>query len=553
MGPLPLLTNEEEAGLEATGEDCKDEGEPWSWFMDAQSLAKSAMDGPAGDTGCTSGGGKPTTMATLSDSQDSFLATQPVFTTDGILPDRPHLFREAAVEGILRTAREGQYVVIGSSAATGKTALLQLIRQKLKSQGSNVIRISLRDIGYDAIQAQFRDKGITHDFDALEQVRNTWLLLDDAQSVYEPKYFPLWEFLVKDIASAGISSNLKVIIAATYDLRTPGSPVQFRDLPHISAAATEEEARHLFHIYASAWGWDQWDQFQDNLVSLSELTSSHYHLGVVIAGLRLLDELRKMPGQQGLDEAKALSCLRSETFIYRLDRCFEILDNASDEARDRILECLLSGSFSDVGDDAMLSTFVRAGILDTRGQFSNLAAQWYYNRRCFPSRSLTTPDCLDDLVISAVKSLSAKRLRDTLVDGFPKEATFQHLFNEALSVHLPLRCFVIPEFNTFATNADGELETGELDFYINGELQWCLELLRLGDKIGEHVSRFDEYHGKYREINSKSHLVADCRGPKRGRSVQRSESRCTLLFAADFKTCQCSMRLQPDIQIALLP
>ena len=493
-------------------------------------------------------------MATQSDSQDSFLATQPVFTTDGILPDRPHLLRAAAVEGILQTAREGQYVVIGSPAATGKTALLQLIRQKLKSQGSNVIRISLRDVGYDSIHAQLRDKGITNDFDALEQVRNTWLLLDDAQSVYDPKYFPLWEFLVKDIASAGISSNLKVIIAATYDLRTPGSPVvQFRDLPHVSAAATEEEARQLFHIYASAWGWDGWDRFQNNLVSLSKLTRSQYHLGVVIAGLRLLDELRKMPGQPGVDEAKALSCLRSERFVFRLDRCFEILDNASDAARNRIVECLLSESFSDAGDDAVLSKFVRAGILDSRGQFSNLAAQWYYNRHCFPSRSLTIPDSLDDLVICAVKSLSAKRLRDTLVGGFPKEATFQHLFNEAMSVHLPLRCFIIPEFNTFATNADGDIETGELDFYINGELQWSLELLRLGDKIGEHVARFDQYHGKYREVNSKSHLVVDCRGPRQGRSVQRSESRCTLYFAADFNTCECSMRLLPDLQIALSP
>jgi hypothetical protein len=35
--------------------------------------------------------------------------------------------------------------------------------------------------------------------------------------------------------------------------------------------------------------------------------------------------------------------------------------------------------------------------------------------------------------------------------------------------------------------------TGKLDFYINCELQWCLELLRKDDKIGEHLLRFDEY------------------------------------------------------------
>lgn len=90
--------------------------------------------------------------------------------------------------------------------------------------------------------------------------------------------------------------------------------------------------------------------------------------------------------------------------------------------------------------------------------------------------------------------MPAKSLRDTLVESFPKEATFQHLFNEAMSAnHLRFDNFIIPKLNTFTTNADVDIVTGELDFYINCELQWCLELLRKDDKIGEHHLRFDEY------------------------------------------------------------
>ena len=186
------------------------------------------------------------------------------------------------------------------------------------------------------------------------------------------------------------------------------------------------------------------------------------------------------------------------------------------------------------------------------GQFASLAASWYYNRVCFPDRALTAPDSLDDLVAQAVGLMSAKRMSDTLENGFPKEATFQHLFNEALSNLLPISNYVIPEFNTFALDKDGAPVYGELDFYINGDLQWCLELLRQGDKIGEHLKRFDASVGKYREVQQKSHLVVDCRGPKK-RTAQVDMSRCTLYFAEDFRSCICKMRLDQEVTIQLQP
>ena len=84
-----------------------------------------------------------------------------------------------------------------------------------------------------------------------------------------------------------------------------------------------------------------------------------------------------------------------------------------------------------------------------------------------------------------------------------------------------------------------KIVTGELDFYINGDKQWCLELLRLGDKIGEHVARFEDHKGKYRKVIKKDHLVVDCRGPKVGREARNEESRSTLYFSEDFKKCIC--------------
>lgn len=119
-------------------------------------------------------------------------------------------------------------------------------------------------------------------------------------------------------------------------------------------------------------------------------------------------------------------------------------------------------------------------------------------------------------------------------NGFLKEATFQHLFNDAMLSMLPLANYIrCPELNTFATDSGGEIVTGELDFCINGELQWCLELLRLRDKIGGHSStRFNDQVGKCREVWAKEYSVVDCRGPqKSGRGAQANEWRCALYFS----------------------
>ena len=74
---------------------------------------------------------------------------------------------------------------------------------------------------------------------------------------------------------------------------------------------------------------------------------------------------------------------------------------------------------------------------------------------------------------------------------------------------------------------------------MNGDLQWCLELLRRGGIIGKHMARFDDQVGRYRVVVAKEYLVVDCRGPKRGSGVQPDESRCTLYFSEDFSVCIC--------------
>ena len=253
-----------------------------------------------------------------------------------------------------------------------------------------------------------------------------------------------------------------IIIATAYDLSTPVSTVHFGALPHVrDTAISEAEVEELCGLHFQLQGFEL---FVETLKKLSMLTTNEYHIGVVIQGILLLEQTRKHPGQAVSDQL-AVNAIRSGDFVTNLKRCFSVPDNLPEKGRDRIIDVLLRPTPANVVDEEILQPYTRAGILWRQGFFSCLAARWFCNKSCFPRRADIAPQSLDDLVRLSVQTLPASRLQHCLDEGFPKEAAFQHFFNEAMSVHLTTSNFLIPELNTWATNSEGEEISGELDFY----------------------------------------------------------------------------------------
>jgi len=62
----------------------------------------------------------------------------PSIKSDGISMSSSHLPRTSVVQEIYSIAKTQQHVVVGSSAATGKTSLLQLLAEGLEAKGANV-------------------------------------------------------------------------------------------------------------------------------------------------------------------------------------------------------------------------------------------------------------------------------------------------------------------------------------------------------------------------------------------------------------------------------
>ena len=388
---------------------------------------------------------------------------------------------------------------------------------------------------------------------ALARYEEVWLLLDDAQNTYDEVYWPFWESLVKglNVTFGKTARKIHCVIAATYDLNTPTTPVAFVSMSHIPERGTrmlisDDEADELFVEHTRGRDCVGWDRYRETLKYISK-----GHIGVFTQGIVMLENMSLTTPRVSLSEDDALDMLRGSNFFDCLGRCFPKPLVFDPTHRGYIIDAIVAGEVH-AQTDAMMDieravqvpevTFLkRAGILTRSGAFTCLAASWYYYNRIFPGRAFVNPPDIETLVINSVSSMSATRLRAACHNGtFPKEAAFQQLFNEAMSRQLTSENTIIPEMNTQAI-IDGKVVKGVLDFYINGPLQWALELMCSGDRLREHIKRID---GKYREVKAKAYLVVDCRGPKKS-SVQGDPQRCTIFFSHDFTTCVCEMRNQP--------
>jgi len=228
-----------------------------------------------------------------------------------------------------------------------------------------------------------------------------------------------------------------------------------------------------------------------------------------------------------------------------------------------LMKCLFNQSVSiqsqDLNQDERdcYQRLLKSGILtignDETPQFSSPMAFKYYMAWLFPNRSGGNPSSIKELVKNAIQNMSASVLRQSVVEQghFPKEAIFQHLFMQGLAANTPPPCVICPELShTFPSSVSSCTHPigGEVDFYLNGDLRWGLELLVNGDRLTEHLDRFGP-KGKYFNLNVKDYAVIDFRGNMNGdiTNVGRHEKRITVFFKlGDFTSAKCIFFLERE-------
>ena len=367
---------------------------------------------------------------------------------DGISFEGHHLNREVMVQSVIDAAATNRFVE--SPPATGKTSLVQLVAMAKK--GEKVCYFAVRP-GEDGVEWLFNKFMVSTGIDLndttvekLGQFQRIWVLMDDAQEAYDTVYYKFWQALVKDsnLTLGSDANKIQCVIAATYDLNTPKPPVAFPSMPHVPRRGTRvgmsyDEAEELFEARARNRHWGTWKNFKATLMEIS-----NGHIGVsLIQGIRLLEGMRLEAPRDGFSEEDALNRLRGRQFFDLLSRCFPSPGSIPKEQLDCILDAMVHGTKTSTSSDPMevedswekagkLTLLKRGGILTTDSKFTSLAAEWYYNNKIFPDRPLDAPPNIETLITNSVSSMSATRLRGQCDGGFPKEAAFQQLFNEAI-------------------------------------------------------------------------------------------------------------------------
>lgn len=483
------------------------------------------------------------------------------FERDGINSTTNRIPRTRLIQDMVHHLKVSRFLILDSPPASGKTSLLQLFAKSMPlSYHIHAISFLRLTPGIEI----FQERGL----DLVKQECKfgpdhppVVFMIDDAQMKYNEEEF--WFLLIKNLPVWLESTKVKFIISATHMLELGvDSPVEFGNLPRVTRddlAVSSDE----FNMLTSAWLHFDWDSTYLKTVIANECGGS---IGAIqIAVYEITEQFGKMK-ELYPSESDVLQFFLSERFIVRTRRCFGVqLPTPTSTLRSFLVTCLFQRApkipLLREEDIKCLSILQKAGVLleYSNGDigFSSPLAKRFFTNALFPNRSRTNPDSLKSLVMDSLKRLSSSLLQNSALSGsFPKEAVFQHLLMQSLALSTPPCCAVLPELSEVCPN-DAGIERrsipGQIDFYLDGNLRWGIEILVNGDRVGAHIARFSP-SGKYHPLHVKDYVVIDFR-PGPVSAVALHEKRVTVFFSTvDFSTCSCIFGMDSEpVELILDP
>ncbi len=165
----------------------------------------------------------------------------------------------------------------------------------------------------------------------------------------------------------------------------------------------------------------------------------------------------------------------------------------------------------------ILRKLLRIPVLVDSGGYAQFATDLhrrFYLRQLYPSavRPEEFVSDMDEWLLQVLRTFEPSQLRDAnsggISSGFPKEGMLQHQFWRGACLCLPPQYRIAAEVSQLVQQ--GRRISGEVDFWINSDLEWAVELLRQGSGKGEHIARFKQ-NGAYRDLQPKQWRVVDFR------------------------------------------
>jgi hypothetical protein len=479
------------------------------------------------------------------------------FGLDGV--SAKHFPREDLLSLLYSKVIESRFVLLNSPAASGKTSLIKLfIDNYAEDEGIQSCYISC--IGYNSIKELLIHYGIHPKetiSDYYKDAEKTYIVfLDDAQSTFEDKIG--WTYFVKN--ADNFPENVKFVISATH-LLTGGidSPIEFQSIVKLSREdflLNEDESYDFLKLFLP-----EYLKNNQTIINMIQNECAGLIGALRLSAFYINDAFSKYPESEN---AKYYQYYFSNNLLNNMARCFgsgHPLEMKT-SYKEYLLKCCKSPNpafiVENESDAECLKYLGKSGIIvENQGTFgfsSPLAERYYFNR-LYPRRANNNPDSVVDLVQAAIKSMSSSALRASIIPNScntPNEGTFQHLFMNGLLENTTPACSICPELSRrFET---GEKIPGEIDFYVNGDLGWGIELLVKGSDLSQRINRF-ESDGKYSGLQAKDYAVVDFRCNVSGSTtnVRRHPKRISVFFKYnDFSSCECIIGNNTEIVVLAL-
>lgn len=428
--------------------------------------------------------------------------------------------------------------LLRSPPSSGKSTLGQVLRDHFDSTGYDGIYISLAGIhGKKAISDE---ESFNHFW--VEKVGKTWteisksekatcVIIDEAQIIYGDGA-PFFWGTIKDFLSSethsNLGQNLRFLFLGTYH-PTLVTPITFTHTLGLNDLLLRwEEINQLTKKFVQLHKAQGSDLFRVPVSiqrAIFNLTGGHAGLcRLILSSLR--NRFRDFNDTTVVDMLRYLASSELRNSITDYSRAFYWISDwkPNNEEADFIRNILLSiqtkAPFNiDYDSNIICKNFVKSGVfarVDGKTQFTAPIMRIILSHRLFTCPvSLRTPLSLlttfENFLLQTIERMSPSKLSKSLGKGHESSNSYLYERGWQMEWYRAATTIVPTEASVSAdVGPVFEKSAGFLDFYVNRDLCWGVELIREGDRLLEHAQRFEE-GGDYADIPLNDWAIIDFR------------------------------------------
>ena len=383
----------------------------------------------------------------------------------------------------VRSGRNKSYYYRGPRAS-GKSVVLNLIGKKLVELGEEVYYIShagfLRDLDLGPLKVADADR---------DRTKKIYFLVDE---VHENTGDPSWGFLLKD-------SSLNLVVIGVGRPQLDGrSPAFAKKYPGTYLLVKQDDlaesvVNNFAHLYsAGAIADSDREVAKKTLYWALNYTGGHTYPFLKLAEYLLISHPKICLHERWSSIVCAGTFLSSELSSSIISRSFRLALEVKSAA---------AKIFYGEVDDTAEGVLIEAGLWN---ESNNWFISDFFQFILFSTRKKSKLTSVDVLTVEKVVEIGLSSMNETHFKPYDSLGKFINRYENSIGNYIGWSMAAIPEIYISPQHVITESSLGKkgakptVDFYINGELDTYIELVRDSSLLDDHFKRFDKgLNGKY--------------------------------------------------------